>query len=243
MINLPMKLKLATLLLMLNSPVMADNVDTDNTGCETIKVGGGGWLNIDELPNLRGSAAGASVVLLHKLPELTGVKISYEPAAPFARQLQQLKEGQLDVVAGIYPTIERQKHYLFSDNYYYEKLFVFAKPEKINEFTDIATLQKSVGAIIRGASYGPALDEIYQDENTAIKVNNQTERMQLLLKDRVDYFIGTITAVGYSPEMKEIAIAEQPIYRQGVALGFSPKTNCKRWIPKINEVIASHFNN
>jgi polar amino acid transport system substrate-binding protein len=209
--------------------------------CKVIKVGGGDWLNVQELSNLRGSASGASISLLHKLPELIGVKISYEPATPFARQLQQLKEGQLDVLAGVYPTQERKKHYLFTDNYFYEKLFIFAKPEKIENLTTITQLKQSVGAVIRGASYGPILDELYSDKTKAIAAENQNQRLQLLLHDRVDYFIGTITAVGYSPQMKSIAIAEKPIYHQGVALGFSPKSECKHWIPKINQVIKSLF--
>ncbi len=209
--------------------------------CNTITVGGGNWLSIQELNNLRGSAAGSSILLLHKLPELLSVNIEYDHAAPFARQLHQLKKGELDVVAGIYPTLERQKHYLFTDNYYYEKLFIFAKPEKIEQLTNINQLKNAVGAIIRGASYGPTLDKLYKNKSSSIQVNNQTQRLNLLLRDRVDYFVGTITAVGYSQEMTGIAISNKPIHRQGVALGFSPKTACKRWIPQINNVIESNF--
>lgn len=220
---------------------LTTTVKTTDNNCKTIKVGGGNWSDINELNNLRGSAAGASILLLHKLPELINVKIEYDPAAPFARQLHQLKEGELDVVAGIYPTIKRQKSFMFTHNYFYEKLFVFAKPDKINQLKNIKQLEQAVGAVIRGASYGPTLDKLYKNESKSIQVNNQTQRLNLLLSDRVDYFVGTITAVGYSPQMTEISIANKPIYQQGVALGFSPKTACKRWIPKINNVIETYF--
>ena len=209
--------------------------------CQTIKVGGGNWLDINELNNLRGTASGASILLLHKLPELLEVKIQYEPPVPFARQLKQLEQGKLDVVAGVYPTKEREEVFLFTKNYYYEKLFIFAKPTKISQLLNIDDLKKHTGAIIRGASYGADLDRLYQSKNLAISVNNQNERLGLLLLDRADYFVGTVSAVGYSPEMQQISISNKPIYRQGAALAFSPKTQCKKWIPQINEIIDNHF--
>lgn len=209
--------------------------------CTTIKVGGGNWLDVNELDNLRGSAAGASVLLLHKLPEFIDANIEFDPPVPFARQLKQLEQGKLDVVAGIYPTKQRKQIFQFSDNYYYEKLFIFAKPEKINHITEFKHLRNSIGAKIRGASYGERIDELYKDPDYTIQVNNQEERLRLLLKGRVDYFIGSITAVGYSPLMEVISISKKPIYRQGVALGFSPKTSCQKWIPKINSVIQQYF--
>jgi ABC-type amino acid transport substrate-binding protein len=215
--------------------------------CPVIKVGGGAWLDIEELDNLRGSAAGASILLLHKLPELLDVKIQYEPPTPFARQLKQLKQlkqleqGQLDVIAGIYPTKERQRKYLFSYNYYYEKLFIFAKPNKIDRIAHFTDLENFVGGRIRAASYGVEIDELYKRANLSVAVNNQTERLGLLLKDRVDYFIGSISSVGFSPLMKDISISQKPIYHQAVTLGFSPLSKCKSWIPKINGIIETYF--
>lgn len=206
-----------------------------------IKVGGGDWLDIEQLDNLRGSASGASILLLHKLPELLDVKIQYEPPTPFARQLIQLDQGQLDAIVGIYPTKERQQKYLFSHNYYYEKLFIFAKPNKIDRIAHFSDLENFVGGKIRAASYGVEIDELYKRPNLSVAVNNQTERLGLLLKDRVDYFIGSISSVGDSPLMKDISISQKPIYRQAVALGFSPLSKCKSWIPKINGIIETHF--
>jgi hypothetical protein len=88
---------------------------------------------------------------------------------------------------------------------------------------------------------GEQLAQFYKNNNSTIRVKKQSERLQLLIKDRADYFIGTVTSLGKIPSMKEINMSEKPIYNQGVALGISGKSSCKKLLPEINKIIKTHL--
>jgi hypothetical protein len=66
-------------------------------------VGGGDW-HIGN--NKQGSASFLSKKLLTQLATENGLQIVYGTVTPFARQLNQLETGDLDLLVGIYPVGE-----------------------------------------------------------------------------------------------------------------------------------------
>jgi ABC-type amino acid transport substrate-binding protein len=178
--------------------------------CSSMLVGGGDW-HIGN--NKQGSTAFLSKSLLRQFAKENSLKIVYGGKIPFARQLNQLETGGLDLLVGIYPTGERLEKYSFSKAYFYDDLYVYAPPKLLRDIKVINDLKKYVGVVVRGASYGEKIDQFHRlYPGQQYLVRQQSQRVAMVELARVDYFISTQNSSGFQNKKSTvIKQASQPI--------------------------------
>jgi ABC-type amino acid transport substrate-binding protein len=208
----------------------------DDQRCQTMRVGGGSWLDADKNKD---AMAFLSKALLTTFSTKYSLNIVYTAQAPFARQLKQLEAGELDLVVGLYPVAQRLEKYLFSDVYLDEALFVFARENVLADIRDIDDLKKYMGVIVRGASYGKELDQFYLlNPHKTYAVRQQLDGLYMVELDRADYYIAANYAPGIQKQLPEyIKQSQFPISSPGVAFAMSKLSRCQAWLTQLNQLI------
>lgn len=94
----------------------------------------------------KGRAAGISIDFWRALAAKLGLKVEFIPA-PFKEQLDGLKKGRFDSLAGIFPLAERARFFRFTAHYYTINTHIFVRPESsgVRGFSDLEGLR--VGAV------------------------------------------------------------------------------------------------
>jgi ABC-type amino acid transport substrate-binding protein len=97
---------------------------------------------VDQAGNAEGISVDYWMILANKLD----LKIKFEPME-FARQLESLKSGQVDSLAGIFPLKERESYFDFSKPFAEINTYIYVSKghEKVQGFQDLKGLR--VGAV------------------------------------------------------------------------------------------------
>jgi hypothetical protein len=178
-----------------------------------------------------------SNTLLTQFAKENALQIDYEPKTAFARQLKQLEVGDLDLLVGVYPIVERLEKYIFSSVYFYDDLYVYAYPQRLKNIKTIDDLKKYVGVVVRGASYGKALDQFYQlHPEQMYLVKHESQGVDMAEVARVDYIILRQHAEALK-HARLIKQSSQPISHIGGAFAMSNKSACLGWLPHLNQLI------
>lgn len=107
---------------------------------------------------------------------------------PFARRVQEVRNGNLDIIVGIQQTEDRKDEFIYIEPYYetlsYRFFTLKDNQASINFFEDLQ--QKLVG-VNKHSKYFPAFNQ--SDEIFKVNVVNLKQNIQLLMKKRIDLFI------------------------------------------------------
>lgn len=133
---------------------------------------------------------GASLAIAKRV--LDDLKIPYEVryVGPFPRVMLAAERGDIDMVATLKKTPEREQFLLYpKTSALANPVAAFASRERQFEFRDRADLVGLRGGITRGNVFGDGLDE-YMKQNLRIEEANSPENnFSKLGADRLDYFI------------------------------------------------------
>lgn len=93
-----------------------------------------------------GDAEGISIDYWMTLANKLDLRVQFQPMA-FARQLESLKSGQVDSLAGIFPLKEREQYFDFSQPFAEINTYIYVnmRNEKVQGFEDLKGLK--VGAV------------------------------------------------------------------------------------------------
>nr|WP_285903166.1 transporter substrate-binding domain-containing protein [Alkalimarinus sediminis] len=157
--------------------------------------------------------------------------------APWKRILFDLKNGQIDVVAGALKTKEREKNFIFSNPVYYSEFHIFVRKQSQFEFNDLEDLIGKRGIKIRGMSLGQEIDE-YAFENLVIDEVTDTDSLfKMIAAKRVDYGIFYLES-GFS-ELQKLKLDQSlvalpyPLTQQPLYVAFSKQSRCPSAIQQL----------
>lgn len=161
--------------------------------------------------------------------------------APWKRILFDLKNGQIDVVAGALKTKEREKNFSFSNPVYYSEFHIFVRKQSQFEFKDLEDLIGKRGIKIRGMSLGQQIDE-YAFENLVIDEVTDTDSLfKMIAAKRVDYGIFYLQS-GFS-ELQKLKLDQSlvalpyPLTQQPLYVAFSKQSRCPSAIQQLMKEI------
>lgn len=156
--------------------------------------------------------AGLFVELTKRIVDFTSLKVTYR-IYPFKRAMALGKRGA-GLVSGLYKTPERQRHFNYSTPYYTENVVLISDkrlPEALIE-TEFASIKGWRIGLLRGMSYGPAIDSAIK-KGTIIeeRVDSDLRNYKKLKLGRIDgFFIDRISGKKLINENKDETLIIHP---------------------------------
>jgi ABC-type amino acid transport substrate-binding protein len=129
---------------------------------------------------------GESITALTVLAKLLNRDIRFIEGPNFARCIRMLELGQVDVLAGLIDTPERQKYAMLLP-YYDDSDYIFVNRTNAEQLNVLADLSGKIVAITPGTRYFKALEE--NRNINKVFVNDVKKGLEMLIKGRIDVVI------------------------------------------------------
>ncbi|BDX07878.1 hypothetical protein MACH26_33990 [Planctobacterium marinum] len=140
------------------------------------------------LPN--GAATGANVEVTRQFMQHLGYKLDFTADTPFKRCLQLLKEGEVDLMAGLLDSEQRQQdyHMFLYDDHTVKAFFINNNVDDITHFSDLAGL--NIG-VVQGTRQFEQFDEADSTFFTRTYTDSLPIAFEMLAKGEVDAVVST----------------------------------------------------
>lgn len=202
------------------------------------------WLPISYYTD-DGSPDGVVVRLHRQIFEELGVRSHFIGNIPWKRQLAMLEAGEMDAIAAINYTSERDQTYLLSDPIHHFKVRVFGKSGSHLKVSGVEDLGQYKVAYSRGASYGPAFDDVAARSEGFMQINGTDKIVELVVLDRVDLIVLPerlgLALINKAGAGDKVAVIGEPIHSQSVHLAFSRKSPCAALMTDYNTVLKKLY--
>lgn len=208
---------------------------------QTIKIGAAfGWypLYYAEVNISKG-------ILFDFVPELEkrlALKVKIIENLPWKRLLKNIKSGKLDLLFGAYYCADRVKYSYHSTPFMQNKTMIFKLKSKRFTYNNYDELKYLRGLKPRGGFYGKKFERYAAKHLDLQEVNDKTNALAMLLKNRADYFISDLWDVTYYLKRNKLSrkfnYLEKPISINDVSILISKKSTCFKSSGKINKVLA-----
>ncbi len=159
---------------------------------------------------------------------------------PWARAIEQMKSGELDMIPVIFYTDERSRFMEFTIPYVEVPTAVFVPPGKSFPFYGFEDLKGRRGLMMQGDSISPEFEAVESKLNIS-KVTKYEQIFNMLDNNRADYavaakygFLIHAKKLGYE---HKIELLPKPIASRGLHFAFSKKSSFKKYLPAINKKI------
>jgi polar amino acid transport system substrate-binding protein len=166
---------------------------------------------------------GSHISALKVLADVLNMKVKFIESPNFARCIALLKQGEVDVIAGLNSSKERDKFSFYTPFKSADHLRVISKEGiSIKNYDDFKG--KIIG-ISRGTNHFPRFDK--DDELQKIAIQNVRIGFSLLIKDRIDLImVSPATIETLSKELSDANLTVSPIElnemrNKETAFGFS----------------------
>jgi polar amino acid transport system substrate-binding protein len=161
---------------------------------------------------------------------------------PWARVMLNLKEGEIDVMCGVYETDERKKFAEFSVPFREDRISLFVWYQRQFRYQRWDDLRgKTFGDVI-GASRGQDFDT-WRKENAHVEyVKDNVGNLKKLEKGRIDCFVmshdsGLVFVKRHGYEGRIIPLP-QPVRTHELRYAISKKSPFVKYLPHINQRLA-----
>ncbi|MEK5393897.1 transporter substrate-binding domain-containing protein [Margalitia sp. FSL K6-0131] len=141
----------------------------------------------------KGEASGFEIELIQNIATQQGYKIKFFPLE-LDDAIEMLKEGKLDLIAGLEYTSTRDTFFDFSDTYLTIPKTVVI-PSSIRDISSVNDLKGKVVAVQRDDTVISQLENIRGSE--MLETFNQLDAMDMLFLGRADVFLGNRPTVEY----------------------------------------------
>jgi polar amino acid transport system substrate-binding protein len=190
---------------------------------------------------------GLSLDLLKPAARQLGLRIEVV-TCPFPRCLKLAEQGDVDIVAGLIKTTEREQylHFVQPAMMNFVSSFVFySRHQQQHPIHTVQDLKGSTVTVMRDAVYFPEFDRAGDFEKIA--VNSEATSLELVYKGRADYAItveqtadGSFTTAG----LKKSDLKRQPYHvSQNIRgyLAFSRKSPNFQIAPKLEQLLEQQY--
>ena len=177
------------------------------------------WIPYEYLDD-QGVHHGLSAEIVSRIEKILGITFQPPPSLPWAETVARLRNGELDMVAAVAPTEERQDYLAFSEPYmsWPNVIATRADASPVNAIDDLAG--KRVG-VVDGYAIHEILAELHP-ELELLAQGNVGEGLRALAGGQLDAFIDSPVTIAHAIEQLQIAdlavVAETP-YMLELALG------------------------
>ena len=179
---------------------------------------------------------GPMVELLDEI--FAGFNIVIKPQElPWARAIDQMKSGKLDMIPIIFYTSERAKYMDFTISFMEVHTAVFVPPGKPFPFKTVRDLKGRQGLMMREDSISAEF-EAFESELNIVKVAKYEQIFNMLGSNRVDYavaaqygFLIHARKLGY---LNMFEVLPVPVATRKLYFAFSKKSRFIKYIPAIN---------
>lgn len=173
------------------------------------------------------------------------LNVSYRfEVLPFKRAIQYAETGKVDVLAGIYKNLKREKFILYSDPFMEDEGVLFVDSQNVFQCRKWEDLIGKKGITNKGYSWGETFDQFILDARLDMTwVDTPEQAFALLLnKDRdIDYYLyGLMSGFLVAKRMRidhRIRALPNFITKEHFYIGFSKKSKYCGLLPKVNAII------
>jgi polar amino acid transport system substrate-binding protein len=209
--------------------------------CDTLNVGGGSNMYpISYITATTKQPAGIGYQLALQLGKAMGIPVKFNFNFPWSRTISMAQSGEIDIVAGMIFTSEREKYLHFTIPFYRENLYAYAHRNTKLRLTRVEDLVNYKRVAVRGNSQGKELENLLMP--TTMLVNERSQLIALILSGRADYFF--ITPSEFSKLKQKYAGVENikklplPISKLEAMLAVSKNSPCAKYLSQFNRIIA-----
>ncbi len=132
---------------------------------------------------------GYSVDILKQISKISGLNFEIKHLL-WTKGLKAFKEKEVDIIAGISKTKQREAFTLFTSTYYEIPTFVFGQ-KKDTFYKDIKSLYRKKVAISQSMYYK---DTLIKHGIDVVEVESSKDKARLLALGKVDYFLSSFTS-------------------------------------------------
>ena len=179
--------------------------------------------------------------LLTDFFEKRGQQLTIKDGFPWARMLAELENGNIDLIAPMLKTPEREEKYLFSDSWASDQHGVIVHKDRLFGFQSAEDLTHRNGAYLNGAAFPEPYRSYIQTHDNLTVVYDLDSLSKMLDQKRVDFILAPIGSLfRVIPEKMQDgrfvtlgrSVISTPLY-----IAFSRKSDCKNLIPALNAFI------
>ena len=196
------------------------------SSAEPLKVATMPWAPF-RMDSPSGQLIGLDIDLLNELGRRTGLTFDIR-VMPWARALDSIRQGQVDLMTGLAYTAEREVYvdYLLPAYHVCAPRFYGAPQlaERVREYADLKGLR--IGYVLQSAYFQPFDDDSGLDK---IGVNGESQLLQMLQLGRIDLLVGTDCQVDYERRVPQLAqrlvkMAYQPPSNTPLFVGYARRS-------------------
>ncbi len=170
-----------------------------------------------------------------------GIETNIRPAIPWKRILFNLRNGDLNIIAGALKTQQRAKQFDFSTAVHFAELRVFVRKDGHFNFNQLSDLVGKSGGKVRGMSLGQKAD-IYSFNNLILDdVPSPKSLFKMVASGRLEYGIFYWSTgrqelerhnLSSTLDILPVAVATEDLY-----IAFSKNSRCQSQITLLNNEI------
>jgi polar amino acid transport system substrate-binding protein len=232
-------LLLATLLI----SVIAQSSEAALDTCDKLIIGGDlDWPPVTYLNPVTHQPEGLGYQLTRRLGEHLDIPVEIQPNLPWARIMNMAAEGELDIVAGLVSTAARAKSLYFTMPFYSDSLYAYFHRDNHVKLTRVEDLLNYERVAVRGQSIGARLDSLLTKTTV---VNNEYQKISLLIAKRADYFIATSSEFSayqrHYPGLKYIKQNPLVVTTLKASLAVSKASPCAKYLEEFNRFITKFY--
>lgn len=187
-------------------------------------------------------ASGLAAELLAAFESEHAVRFIFEDPMPWSRVEYQLKQGQLDMVAGAYFNQKRNSQFIYSVAFHTEDVNIFVAKQTPFAYRELSDLIGLTGIRPASGSYGEKFDK-YALAHLDIQQNTDMQSaVNMLLAKRVDYLV---LAKAHGQHLlktmqvtDKVRMLKNPVARNDVYFVLNKQTVCLQLLPKLNRFIT-----
>ena len=181
------------------------------------------------------------VDVLSEVGKTLDIQFEYEYKLPWTWAKHRVEQGEIDVLAGAFFTVERAKRFVYSTQVLKGYVHIFTKKARNLNIQSLSDLSDLHGLRPLGGSYGDSFDSYANKHLNLTEVTPKETMLKMLLHDRADYLVllerdGKEQLV--NPEYAEaIQMHDNPKIPIDIFLMFGKSSPCLLRIEQINGVI------
>lgn len=192
-----------------------------------------------------GKLVGASIELTERIFAAMGVSAEARYVGPWNRVLRAAEQGQIDMIAALKITPEREAFLVFTQaRFSVNPMAAFARADRPISYSGWSDLVGHTGLVARGDRFGEGFDEFLRDKLQVLSSNDMADGFANLQRGRGDYLVTSFfagSAYLASTGLDSTIIALSPMVNYGaVHHGFVRRSPCARHVEAVSSKLRSY---
>lgn len=186
-----------------------------------------------------GKLVGASIELTDRIFGELGISAEARYLGPWNRVLRAAEQGQIDMVAALKVTPEREAFLLFtSARFWVNPMAVFVRSEHRIAYGGWSDLVGHTGLVARGDRFGEGFDGYLHEKLQVLTSNDMEDGFANLLRGRGDYLVTSYlagSAYVAANGLDAAIVALRPMVNAGaVHFGFARRSACVKYVEAVS---------